>query len=63
MYIQGSPAEIQTPAHWNLIGHSMTAPPPVLSPSSILRLIVLSIPQGKIGAVFITVTLSISLIF
>ena len=30
---EGSPAEIQTPTHWKLIGHSMTAPPPVLSPS------------------------------
>ena len=36
MYIQGSPVGIQTPSHWNLIGRSMTAPPPVLSPSSIL---------------------------
>jgi hypothetical protein len=22
--MHGSPAEIQTPAHWNLIGHSVT---------------------------------------
>jgi len=28
--------KIQTPTHWNLIGRSMTAPPPKLSPSSIL---------------------------
>jgi hypothetical protein len=35
MYTQGSPAEIQTSAH-NLIGHSMTTPPPVFLPSSIL---------------------------
>jgi hypothetical protein len=34
MNIQESPAEIQV--HWNLIGRRMTAPPPVLSPSSIL---------------------------
>ena len=32
----GSPAEIQTSAHWNLIGRSMTASPPVLSSRSIL---------------------------
>jgi hypothetical protein len=31
-----SPVEIKTPTHWNLIGSSMTAPPPVLSPNSIL---------------------------
>ena len=36
VYTQGSPADIQTPAHWNLIGRSMNAPPPVLSPTSIL---------------------------
>jgi hypothetical protein len=35
-YIQGGPVEIQTVAHWNLTGRSMTAPPPVSSPSSIL---------------------------
>jgi hypothetical protein len=35
-YAEGSPGEIQTTAHWNLIGHSITAPSPVLSPSSIL---------------------------
>jgi len=36
MYVQGSPFGIQTPTNWNLIGRSMTALPPVLSPSSIL---------------------------
>jgi hypothetical protein len=36
MYIKGSQFEIQTPTQWNLIGHSMTIPSPVLSPSSIL---------------------------
>jgi len=35
---QGSPVEIQTSTQWNLIGRRMTAPPPVLSPSSILPL-------------------------
>ena len=35
-YTQGTLTEIQTPAHGNLIDHSVTAPPPVLSPSSIL---------------------------
>ena len=32
--VQACPADIQTPAHWNLIGRSITAAPPVLSPSS-----------------------------
>jgi hypothetical protein len=36
MYLQGSPGEIQTPTHLNLIGPNMTAPKPVLSPNSIL---------------------------
>ena len=35
MYIQRSSTEIQTRPQWNLIG-DMTAPPTVLSPSSIL---------------------------
>jgi hypothetical protein len=35
---RGSPVEIQKSTQWNLIGQSMTAPPPVLSPSSILPL-------------------------
>ena len=34
MYIPDSPVEIQTTIHWNLIVRSMTAAPPVLSPSS-----------------------------
>ena len=33
---QGIPAEIQTPAYWNLVGLSMTVLPPVLLPSNIL---------------------------
>ena len=36
MYIQGSPVEIQTPAHRNLIGRCMTALLPMPTPSSIL---------------------------
>jgi len=36
LYIHGSPAEIQTPTPWKLIGRSVTALPPLLSPSSIL---------------------------
>jgi len=36
MYTQGHPTEIKTPAYWKLTGRSMTALPPVLSPSSIL---------------------------
>jgi hypothetical protein len=35
MYVQRSPTEIQTPTPWNLIGHNMTAPRPMLSPRSI----------------------------
>jgi hypothetical protein len=31
-----SPAEIQIPSHWNLIGRSTNAPPPALLPSNIL---------------------------
>jgi len=30
-YTQGSPAEIQTSIHWNLIGRRMTAPPHVIA--------------------------------
>jgi hypothetical protein len=36
MCIQSSPVKTRTPTQSNLIGRSMTAPPPVLSPSSIL---------------------------
>jgi hypothetical protein len=36
MYIQGSPAEIQTPTPWKLIDRCIAALPPLLSPSSIL---------------------------
>jgi hypothetical protein len=32
-----SPAEIQTPPQWHLISCSLTAPPPVVLPSSILQ--------------------------
>jgi len=28
--MRGSPAETETPIHWNLIGHSTTTPLPVL---------------------------------
>jgi hypothetical protein len=41
----------KNPTHWNLIGRSMTAPPPVLSPSSI-HLNALSFPEGKIRGAF-----------
>ena len=34
--MQGSPVEMQIPTQWNLIGCGMSAPPPELSPSSIL---------------------------
>ena len=33
---QASPADFQTTTHWNVTSRSMTAPPPVVSPSSIL---------------------------
>ena len=36
MYIKRSPVEIQNKRHLNLIGYNMIAPPPLLSPSSIL---------------------------
>ena len=36
MCVPGSPVVIQTLTHWNPNGCSMTVPPPVLSPSSIL---------------------------
>lgn len=36
MYVQGRQTDIQTPTHRNLTGRSMTAPAPMLSPSSIL---------------------------
>jgi hypothetical protein len=38
VFINSGPAEIQTPTHWNPIGYSLVALPPVLSPSSILTL-------------------------
>jgi hypothetical protein len=34
--MQGSPVETQTSTHWNLIGRSMIALRPLLSPNSIL---------------------------
>jgi hypothetical protein len=39
---------MQIPTHWNLMGWSVITPPPLLSPTSILRLIALSFPQRKI---------------
>jgi len=39
VYMQESPAEVQPPMHWNLTGRSVTAPPPILSPRSILPLL------------------------
>ena len=35
-YMRGSPVNIQSPTHCNLIACSMISPPPVLSPSSVL---------------------------
>jgi hypothetical protein len=36
MDVKGSPAKIQTQTRCNLIGCSMTAQPPVLSPNSVI---------------------------
>jgi len=36
MYTQGIPPEIQSPAHWNVMGRSVPAPPFMLSRGSIL---------------------------
>jgi hypothetical protein len=44
MSVKVSPIEIQTAAHWNLIGCTMTAPLAVLSPISILP------PSWSLGA-------------
>jgi hypothetical protein len=35
--MKGNPVDIQTTKHWSLIGRSITASPPLLSPNSILR--------------------------
>jgi hypothetical protein len=48
MYTQGCPAEIQTPAHWNQFGRSMTSPPPVFFHH--LRLVAHSLRKEKFGA-------------
>jgi hypothetical protein len=51
MFIQGTMVEIQTPAHWNLIGQSMTAPQPVYFTVVFfhhLQLTGLLLPWGKI---------------
>lgn len=36
VYIEGSPLKTERRTYWNLIGRSLTVPPPLLSPSSIL---------------------------
>ena len=46
-YTKGSPAEIETPTKWDLIGSSTTVPPPMSSPSSIL------LPPSSSGAFII----------
>jgi hypothetical protein len=51
MYMQGSPVEIQIPAHWNLIGRSMTAPTAVLSPATFVSLRLYS-RKENFGALF-----------
>lgn len=53
MCIQGSPVEIRAPPHWKPISHSRTAPPPELSPSSVLPPLsthCTCIPAGKNSA-------------
>jgi hypothetical protein len=58
MYIQGGPFQLQTPAHWNLIGRSMTARPPdsfCYRPAVFFRnfsLTELSFPHAKIRRAF-----------
>ena len=55
MYIERSPAEIQTLAHWKLIGRIMTFRPRVLSPNSILpppSIHCAFLSQGKVGVRF-----------
>jgi hypothetical protein len=50
MNIKGRPVEMQTPTHWNLIGHSMTAPHLRYRPAVFFRHlchIALPFPQGK----------------
>ena len=53
--IQGNPAEIQKPGHWNLISRCMTALLSALSPSNIyppLSSYWLSFPQGRFQCAF-----------
>jgi hypothetical protein len=51
---QGSPADIQTPAHWNLNGRSMTASPPVIAQQYYSATLVssCSFRQGRIQMLF-----------
>ena len=59
---EGSAVETRTPAHWNLTGHSTTAPPLVLSPSNILPSTLLSLcfqsSKEKFGALLKSVIIS-----
>jgi len=41
IHTQGGPVEIQTPTHWNLTGHSMAVPPPVVSPTVHFRVVII----------------------
>jgi hypothetical protein len=60
----GSPLEIQTPTHWNLIGSSMTAPPPLLSLNSILPpQLSVHFRKEKFGGRFKNVISLLSLVF
>jgi hypothetical protein len=55
MFTQGVQLKYKLPTHLNLIGHSMTAPPPVYHPAVFfrhLRLTAISFPHGKIRRAF-----------
>ena len=54
LFVWGSPVENHTPAHWNLIGRSMTSPPPCYRPAVFFRHrhIARSLPQIKIRPPF-----------
>jgi hypothetical protein len=51
MYIEGLPVEIPTPTRWNLIGRSMTAPPPQCSSVTFVSLRLHSCKE-KFGVLF-----------
>ena len=59
---QGGLSEIHTLTYWNLIGRSITAPPPVSSPSNILPSLLRisqTFPQENFGVRLNNVTISV----